>query len=170
VGRYVNGVALKYLVLLTIVFLSYSSHAIEVSDFKSGLMCGINKTEPGWVCFQQENIQITGQSTCIVNGETQKCTWYGFSFKYKGAIKNDLIKCKVKYSELVRDANISSLAPTDQKEIEFQFTVDVNNDYFVNPQYAVLSLSNSTIKSETVCHSNEKQLFKYKFNAIYPKG
>jgi hypothetical protein len=168
-GRYVNGVALKYLALLIFVFFSFSSDAIEVSDFKSGLMCGINKDESGWVCFQQENIHVTGQSSCVVNGETQKCTWYGFSFNYKGAKKNDIIECKVTYSEFVRDANISYLATTDQKTIEFQFTVDADNNYFVNPQYAVLSLRGTTISSDTICHSNEKELFKYKLNTIYPK-
>jgi hypothetical protein len=166
--RYVNGVALKYLVLLIIVFFSFSSSAIEISDFKSGLMCGINKDELGWVCFEQEDIKITGQSSCIANGKLKQCTWYGFSFKYKNVQKSDIIKCTVTYSEVVSDVNISSLASTDKKEIEFQFSVDANNDYFLNPQYAVLSSRGTTIKSDTICSSNSKKLFEYKLNTIYP--
>ena len=167
-GRYVNGVALKYSILIIIVFLACSVNAIEVSNFKSGLMCGINKDDVGWVCFEQEDIYVTGQSSCVVNGELQKCTWYGFSFQYENAKENDIIKCKVNYSEKVTDSNIAFKASTDQSEIEFQFSVEAGDGEFINPQYAVLSLRGSTIQSETICHSNEKELFKYKLNTIYP--
>ncbi|WP_444957792.1 hypothetical protein [Microbulbifer sp. ZKSA002] len=62
-----------------LAFISIPIQAIEISNFKSGLMCGINKDDMGWVCFAQEEIKITGQSSCISNGNEFKCTWYGYS-------------------------------------------------------------------------------------------
>lgn len=50
------------ILIAILLFFSLSVSAIEISDFKSGLMCGINKDDMGWVCFEQEEINVTGQS------------------------------------------------------------------------------------------------------------
>ena len=142
------GGSLKSIVLFLAIFISIPAQSIEIENFKSGLMCGINKDDMGWVCFEQEDIKITGQSSCVSNGQEHKCTWYGYSFEYRDAKPDQKIDCKFWDSEPVRNINLEGVVSDPSKYIELSFTLAQTEGYFINPQYSVLEPSDSEKISE----------------------
>jgi len=59
----------RYVCFISLAVISFNSYSIEIENFRSGLMCGTNKVDMGWVCFEQEEILISGQSSCESMGE-----------------------------------------------------------------------------------------------------
>lgn len=161
---------MKRLMILILCCLSLDANSIEISNFKAGLMCGINKDTEGRVCFVQRDIQITGQSSCIANGQTKKCTWYGFSFEYEDADKTDIIKCKYNTTRVIQSINTEEVVDKSVDKGEFSFSMDEESGEFMNPQYAVMFASddNLVIGYSTVCKVENEELFSYTFNLIYP--
>ena len=168
------GGTLKIFVLFFVIFLSAPVKSIEIENFKSGLMCGINKDDMGWVCFEQEEIKITGQSSCLSNGEEFKCTWYGYSFNYKNAKPDQKIECKYWDSEPVTSINLEGVAKESSKYFEFSFNLDKSEGYFVNPQYSALGVSGNDkvnkITQDVICYSEGLEIYKYKFISVYSAG
>lgn len=173
-GGYISGGTLKNFVLLLAVFVSIPTQSIEVKNFKSGLMCGINKDDMGWVCFEQEEIKVTGQSSCLSNGKEFKCTWYGYSFDYSDANPNQKIDCKYWESEPVTSIDLKGVEKESSKYFEFSFILDKTEGHFVNPQYSALGVSGNEninkITQNVTCSSEGREIYKYKFISVYPAG
>lgn len=154
--------------------ISIPAFSIEISNFKSGLMCGINKSDMGWVCFEQEEIQITGQSSCVSGGKEFKCTWYGHSFNYKGAKPNQKIDCKSSESEPIKSINLDGVVKEASKYFEFSFYLHDKEGYFINPQYSALNVSGDNkvkrVSQNVVCSTDGVELYRYKFISIYSAG
>lgn len=167
-----QGVTLKKIIILLALSMSMSAHSIEIENFKSGLMCGINKDDMGWVCFEQEEIQITGQSSCVSGDREFKCTWYGYSFEYKNAKPDQEIKCKYWDSEPVTSVNLEGVEKESSKYFEFSYRLDKSDGYFVNPQYSALSVSGDRkikkITQDVSCTSDGIEVFKYRFISVHP--
>ena len=135
-------------------------------------MCGINKTDMGWVCFEREEILVSGQSSCVSMGEEFKCTWYGYSFDYKNAKKGQEINCKYTYSEPIATQDLNSKS-NEKKDVQyFNFSLDKEEGYFVNPQYSPLRVSSDNkvnkLTQVVECSSEGKKLYEYRFITIYP--
>lgn len=69
IGRFFGGCgnsesAVKFIVFLFLSCVGFQAYGLEISNFKSGPMCGINMDDMGWVCFEDEEIHVTGQSSC----------------------------------------------------------------------------------------------------------
>ena len=160
---------MKILILCLIFVFSSSAMSGEVLNFKAGLMCGINKDDLGWVCFEQKKIPITGQSSCIANGNIEKCTWYGFSFDYKNFQQSDVISCNYTASKVVKEINMSAVVKESTKHGEFNFTVQGGSGHFINPQYSLLKPNSGSLNTSTVCKIKDKILFRYSFKTISPK-
>lgn len=152
--------------------LSASVSGLEISDFKSGHMCGINKDDMGWVCFESEDIYVTGQSSCQSQNEVMKCTWYGFSFEYSNAKIGQEITCRYTESQPVYEINLSSSSDEPRSTSSYTFTLDKSKGYFVNPQYSVLGTSGNKkelrLTTTAECFSEGKSVFNYKFTSVYP--
>jgi hypothetical protein len=163
---------LKLLALILLCFISTNLSALEISDFKSGLMCGINKDDMGWVCFDQREIQITGQSSCVSQGKQFKCTWYGHSFTYSNAKQNQVIDCTFSHSEPTHTVDLNSSSDEKTRTSEFSFSLDEGSGYFINPQYSALSLSENEkplkIEQNVKCHIDGELLYEYGFTLIFP--
>ncbi len=163
---------MRNIVMSLIVLLSANVLGLEISDFKSGLMCGINKDDMGWVCFESEDIYVTGQSSCQSQSEIMKCTWYGFSFDYSNAKVGQEITCHYTRSEPASQINLQSQSDHTRSSGSFTFTLDKSKGYFVNPQYSVLQTSGNRnefrLTTATECFSEGKPVFNYKFTSIYP--
>jgi len=168
------GGTLRVIVLFLVIYISAPARSIEIENFKSGLMCGINKDEMGWVCFEQEEIKISGQSSCLSNGEEFKCTWYGYSFDYKDAKPDHKIDCKYWDSEPVTSINVDGVAKQNSKYFEFSFNLSKTEGHFINPQYSAFNVSgrekNSRIIQNVICSSEDKEIYKYDFISVYPAG
>jgi hypothetical protein len=168
-GRYMPGGSLKSIALFLAIFISIPAQSIEIENFKSGLMCGINKDDMGWVCFEQEEIKITGQSSCVSNGQELKCTWYGYSFEYKNAKPRQKIDCKFWDSKPVREINLEGVVSESSKYVEHSFYLTKTEGYFVNPQYSVLNPSDSERITQSVsCSSEGIDIYQYKFISVQP--
>ncbi len=167
-----KGAKVKYFGFVIFLLFSSGSQSIEIDNFKSGLMCGINKNDMGWVCFEREEILITGQSSCESAGEEFKCTWYGYSFDYKNAKKGQEINCVYTESEAVKSMNLYSGPTAGSRVGEFKFTLSNTEGHFVNPQYSVLGLSRNDephkIIQDVTCSSEGEKLYEYRFISIYP--
>lgn len=161
----------KFLVSLIVLF-SANVSGLDISDFKSGHMCGINKDDMGWVCFESEDIYVTGQSSCQSQSEVVKCTWYGFSFEYSNAKVGQEITCHYTKSKPVYDVSLSSSSDEPSSASSYTFKLAESEGYFVNPQYSVLVTSDNNqelrLTTTAECFSEGKSLFSYKFTSIYP--
>ena len=151
---------------MAFVFSSMSASSLEISDFKSGLMCGTNHNKIGDICLEQTDIKITGNSTCMANQKIEICTWYGFSFNYTNALDSDLIQCKYKVSVPTRLVNIDRVMDESTTEGTYSFSVKSGDGFFINPQYSIYSSSNVGKKKSVsfVCSYNNAELFKYQIN------
>ena len=165
------GVILKSFILFLTLLFSLSAQTIEIENFKSGLMCGINKDDMGWVCFEQEEIKITGQSSCVSNNEEFKCTWYGYSFNYKSAKPNQKIDCKFWESNPITSINLDGVVKESSKYFEFSFNLDKTEGYFINPQYSALTTSSNDKIDKTIqkaiCFSEGVEIYSYQFISVY---
>lgn len=163
---------MKIVVFLFLAFLGTQVDALEISNFKSGPMCGINMDDMGWVCFEDEEIHVTGQSSCWSQGEILKCTWYGFSFEYIGARKGQEIECRSTTTRPTSHVNLSSRGEEPETTRTYTFALEEKEGYFVNPQYSVLATSGDTkpakIVDETECWSEGEPVFEFRFISIYP--
>ena len=162
---------MKY-ILITMLLTAVDASALEITDFKSGLMCGINKDDMGWVCFEEERIPITGQSSCVSQGQDQKCTWYGYSFDYRDAKPGQEISCTYTQSVPIRHVDPDSADDESSTTGSYTFNLDAEEGFFFNPQYSILHTSGSDeqfeINQHTVCVSEGKKVFEYQFITVYP--
>ena len=165
---------MKIIALFLVIFISIPAQSIEIENFKSGLMCGINKDDMGWVCFEQEEIKITGQSSCVSNGQEYKCTWYGYSFEYRDAKPDQKIDCKFWESEPVRSINLEGVVNESSKYVEHSFILGQTEGYFANPQYSVLKPSDNEkvnkVTQNVSCSSEGIEIYKYKFVSVQSAG
>ncbi|MDH5631289.1 MAG: hypothetical protein OEY96_14155 [Gammaproteobacteria bacterium] len=163
---------MKVFTLTILILISSITHSVEIENFKSGLMCGSDKDYLGWVCFEQKEILISGQSNCVSAGELFKCTWYGFSFDYNNAKKNQEISCSYSQSNPVSAIDINKRENNPKLTGTFKINLPEEEGSFVNPQYSALALSENNdplkITTDVVCHSDDKKLFEYQFITIYP--
>jgi len=167
-----EGNTMRYIIFIALLMISAHSYSIEIKNFKSGLMCGINKKDMGWVCFEKDEILISGQSSCVSMGEEFKCTWYGYSFDYTNAKKGQEIECKYTYSEAIATQDLNSRSNEKKKVQYFTFSLEKEKGYFVNPQYSPLRLSSNhkvnKLTQDVACVSEGEKLYEYRFITVYP--
>ena len=137
--------------------------ATEITNFRSGLVCSDGKDLIG-VCHLTEDVYITGQSTCVWNGENKPCTWYGFSFDYKKTKPGTDVVCEFKTSQNIVDGNPKEILRKGTNSGEYSFKLENVSGHFFNPQYFLFSgysnISRSLITTETVCSIEGKQIFR----------
>ena len=162
-----------------------SSQAVEVSNFKSGLVCpqkapnNDNKSN-GQICFETETVNITGQGTCVYNGNRERCTWYGYEFDYKNASSDQIIKCQVTSSEIGTYGNPQEIVKEETNTLEYELLLESKEGHFYNPQYSGFTYStdgnsvstdgNSVKTQETICFADEREVFRFIFKLIYPRA
>jgi hypothetical protein len=152
------------------MFYSNSTLAIEVTNFKFGLVCPNAESDVGWVCHQVKNIPITGQGQCVFDGKRVPCTWYGFSFNYTDAHASDVFQCTHTTSQPTTYGNPSGVLSKGTSG-KYEFTVSEGEGKFFNPQYAVFAVERKgkEIESEhTECSVNGKSAFSFDVNYIFP--
>lgn len=144
---------------------------ITFSNVAYGLVCGIESNKR--VCFQTTDIQLTGEGSCVYNGQVKSCTWYGYSFDYElssGIVQIDCdwessVSGELGNPEKVKAKNVSS----------DNYTIELNssNHHFSNPQYSVVDPDNSKGKkiediSES-CSYHGTPIFRFTFHLHYPE-
>lgn len=156
---------------LLVGLLPQSTWAIEVADFKFGMVCPSTGSAAAWICHETEDVLITGQGQCVYNKKRAPCTWYGFSFKYSGAKKSDVFKCTYTTTAPVTSVNPRAVVSEPQQSGKYEFTVSEGDGIFFNPQYSIFRIKGTvgeTIKQQTECRVNGAKVFVFNFNFIYP--
>lgn len=155
------------------------SQAIEIENFKSGLVCPYkpdnnNKLQAsGWICFETEAVYITGQSRCTFDGKERSCTWYGFEFYYNNLAADEEITCISKSSEIGDIGNPDGIVAADTDTVEYSLKLKSDASHFFNPQYSLFSSSaghEKIVDEETVCYLDSQELFRFKFRLMFPKS
>ena len=166
------------LLALVLGSLAHESSAIEVQNFRAGLVCearldieGSDVGLPvGWICFETEAIYMTGQGRCVYDRQEKHCSWYGFEFDYKGATEGDEIQCRSTSTLPTDIGNPSAEKAEDTTTYEYSLVLPAGDGHFYNPQYSVFSPGGVELADtdETVCSFEGKELFRFRFTIIYP--
>jgi hypothetical protein len=153
------------------LMLSLKVSALEIKNFKSGLVCTDGKTYT-WLCHEVEKIYVTGQGSCTFNKETIPCTWHGISFDYKNMTKKSEISCKSSTTEKMKIGNPNEEESDEVKEYTYTLPVKLGEGHFFNPQfvglYANAQAPFSTF-AHTTCSAEGKVVFEFNKEFIYPK-
>ena len=164
------------LFVATIVLIGASapSHALEISNFRSGLACTNTATRDdtsGWICHVTEDILVTDQGTCNYNGKDMPCTWIGFEFDYRGAKSGDKLECSVKQSEPTAFGNPKEQLSAGATKQDFSIPLEKKEGHFYNPQYFTYATSPSgkdVLFNTGRCSFSGKVLFEYKYRIRFP--
>ena len=157
--------------LIVFVFLFKPANAIEISDFKYGLVCPDNETKSAWICHETKNIKLTGQALCTFNKQKVPCTWYGFSFKYKNHDKNKKINCASLSSSPSTLGDPNRKGHISSREQEFGYFLKSNSGFHMNPQYSVYAIRNkedSNVNYKIKCTVEDTVAYEYDFTITYP--
>ena len=151
--------------------------AIEVSNFKSGLVCEVDVETPDadvpimWICFETETVYITGQGECIYARKEERCTWYGYEFEYSGAEDGDSIDCISSSTEPTNVGNPEEMTDEAATTSEWSIAVGPGRGRHFNPQYTVSTFAHDQdmpIHNETVCFVDGEEVFRFRFTIIIP--
>ncbi len=166
---------MRLFLALVMIFTSFPSVAIEISNFKSGLACTkteLTKDSGGWICQQTHDIFVTDQGSCVYNGVTKPCTWIGFEFDYKLAEKATKLQCISETSEPTAPGNPNGVIAKNVKSQPYELELSGESGHFFNPMYYIFSLrlpSNSVLVDTYTCKADGKVLFQAKFNLHFPE-
>lgn len=172
----------KGVCLLTVLFLAIPSGpslALEIQNFKFGLVCELEvELESAeidlpveWICFETETVYITGQGRCVYDRQDKHCTWYGYEFDYTGAVEGDEIFCR---SASVLLGNLGTPKGIDEEGVtahEWSYSLPPGDGHHYNPQYTVFGIQDETERvdsDQTVCTYNGKELYRFQFTKVFP--
>lgn len=153
------------------------SGAIEIQNFKAGLVCEQNFESSeavatvSWICFETETIYVTGQGDCVYDRRDEQCTWYGIEFDYTDATADDEIRCVSISTTPANLGNPKGITDKSVSKSEYEMTLEPGDGHEFAPGYSV---SNSkpgyegVHSDETVCSLDGEELFRYRFTTIYP--
>ena len=151
------------------------SQELQIDNFRSGLDCRYAdpnaQADIGWICFETETILMTGQGRCVFNGETRACNWYGYEFDYTNAQPDEEISCIVTSSEVGTIGNPDEVEAQNTKTYEYSYKLEGKDGHLYNPQYSIFSTApaeNHSIVNHTICSLNERELFQFRFEKLYP--
>ncbi len=159
-----------------LILASSPAAAIEIANFKSGLVCSSPKSArvaDGWICHETQDILVTDQSRCVYDGATKRCTWFGFEFDYTANEIGTKLQCQVETSHPTSPGNPSKVLAKDVTSQSHEFELEGANGHFFNPMYYVFAVTtpDRAKQAETfTCKTGNKVLFQAKFNLHFPEA
>lgn len=158
------------LLLASVLLLVNPAYGLEIANFKSGLLCTDGKTF-GQVCYEISDIYVTGQAECSYNKKPNRCTWYGYSFDYKGAVKSDVITCKYHTDQPGTAGNPMEIFQKNTTEYSYDIKLNKGDGSYFNPQYMLLSPQKSgspIFRINIECSWKGKKLFSTNYRIHQP--
>lgn len=167
---------MRLLLASFLVLASSPVAAVEISNFKSGLVCNAGK--PGrdvvdWICQQTQDIPVTDQGRCVYDGVTRPCTWHGFEFDYSAKEPGTKLQCVAETSEPIANGNPREILAREATSHPFELELEGKTGHFINPMYHVFHVkpSGSAPLAETItCKAGDAVLFQAKFNIHFPQA
>ena len=156
-------------------FASPDQHKVDVTDVKSGLVCHYkigNKGEHVYdphVCFETEDILITGQGLCTFDGERKPCTWHGFEFDFNNRTNAPVVlTCyfSANYEAVLGNPKGIEEDPASGHDILLKPGIG----HISNPQYTLFRHKGlqSTPVNINRCEIEGRVVFESRFNLILP--
>lgn len=148
---------------------------VVIKNFTRGLICGANEAQRR-VCFDTEEIQITGEGRCIFNGRPAACTWYGISFDYvlpKDGVK---LECIWQSSHPANVGNPKALLQEGVTSGTFELDLKNNEGHYFLPQYLALlehptyQAPGQILRVTQSCSYQGTKLFEFSFNRHLPES
>ena len=153
---------------------------VVIKNVKSGLVCTHKIDETGdyisdaHICFETEDIYVTGQGRCVFNGETKLCTWYGFEFDYNNKTNAPVpLTCHFSSDRDSVLGNPKGIKDEDFSDTEisaYEILLKPGKGHISNPQYTLLSLAGQGKTTVTLnkCEIEGQHVFDAKFNISLP--
>ena len=161
----------RLMAVLVLFVLSTSARSAEIHNFRAGLAC-TDGVSFGWICHETEQIMITGQGSCVYNGEDAPCTWYGFQFEYSGFTEDTVFECTA-MSSVPKNIGNPELEEK-QNAVSNTYTLDdieVGEGFYFNPQYRTFGLAEEALSHqyETVeCRLDGVKQVEFSREIIFP--
>lgn len=146
--------------------MSFEVTAADISNFVSGPVCHHEDGSES-ICGQDEDIYVTGQSTCTYAGERKPCTWFGFQFDYENANPEIPIVCTYWRSEASDEGNYETVRHRSANTGEFRIELNKTSGHFYNPMYQLYSPppgKDFVIVTSLSCSIEDKPVFEMTFN------
>ena len=165
---------MRILLLLLICSLSSPAHALDISNFRSGLACTNSSpggADEGWICHATQDIHITDQGRCSYAGKDRLCTWAGFEFDYRNAAAGDKLDCTVETSRPIAFGNPNEQLAQDSSLQTFAIDLNPGSGHLYNPQYfTFVAAAPDAEKLVNTGRSSYqgKQVFEYVYRLHYP--
>lgn len=144
-----------------------SASAVEIENFKFGVVCTDDRTF-AWVCFETDEIQISGQGRCIYDGEELPCTWYGYQFDYSGAESGAILQCEISINAPTTLGNPAGVVSVDATSFAFEIELNEGEGHIYEGQYSIFSVNAAPREDVTVCTHQGKEVFRYRARYVYP--
>ena len=153
---------------------------VEIKNVKSGLVCTHKIDETGaykndaHICFETEDIYVTGQGRCVFNGKNKLCTWYGFEFDYNNKTNAPVpLTCHFSSDRDTVLGNPEGIEDEDFSDAEistYEILLKPGKGHISNPQYTLLSLAGQGKTTVTLnkCEIEGQHVFDAKFNISLP--
>jgi hypothetical protein len=145
---------------------------VVVKNLVSGLVCGDGGGDRR-VCFQSEDVFVTGESSCVYAGRTAPCTWYGFSFDYELAKDAVTLQCSWSSTDRGSVGNPSEELAQEVNNASYEIELTRGENSFFNPQYSVLPTplqeKGKVTRIEQSCSFQGVSLFEVTFTLHYPE-
>ncbi len=148
------------------------SNGIAITNLTAGVVCGPDNNRR--ICFQTDDIQITGEGTCIYNGKKEPCTWYGYSFDYSLPKETKSIELDCNWQSDIRADWGNPKSEIAKNVANANYKIDLQNDkrHFFNPQYAAqttnVGLGNVQHVKQS-CSYMGRMLFEIEFRLHFPE-
>ncbi|OAJ93109.1 hypothetical protein [Vibrio bivalvicida] len=143
--------------------------ALDIFNIKSGDLCE-NTEGKRWVCHDNVDTYVTGQSRCMYNQNVEPCTWYGFEFEYKSYDEKTPLRCSLLSSYPMEFGNPKDLEGKSDTQ-NFEFMLESSEGVFFNPQYMLLPRYGEAVVVEhrVECKYNEETVFESLKRFHFPK-
>ena len=159
-------------------FYSTTSKAVEIQNFRSGLVCEhlANDQETAeWICFDTEIIHITGQGRCVYDAQVEPCTWYGFEFDYDNLSVDETISCVSQSSKSGDIGNPQGIDKYNTRTYKYALDLEPGAGRYYHPQYSLVrrvgnQQKHFEVTEDTICSLGDKELFQYRLRLVFPKS
>jgi hypothetical protein len=154
---------------------SAPAHAVEISNFRSGLACTNSPTgdaAEGWICHDTEEVLVTDLGRCEYDGRILPCTWVGFEFDYRNARPGDRLECTLEQSQPTAFGNPQEQLSEPTTSQDFVLPLDKPEGHFYNSQYftfAVRAGDKARLLTTGRCRFEGKVVFEYTYRLQFPK-
>lgn len=142
---------------------------LQITRLRVGLVCPQGRSDGGSICFETTRIPVTGQGTCVYNGERRPCTWYGFEFEYTNARPGDEISCVYTSDHTSNLGNPARVLQQNTDRYEYRLRLASQTGRHYNPQYSTFgSRRGEHVLNHTVCSLGARELFRFQLELQFP--